>query len=254
MGVDGVFPEEGTACGEEGLERRAEGRPGSRRLVFGGGLALLCLFARCAGREVGSRPENPGTKVKTGKPWAGGARAHPAPTARASRIQQPLSAPPALTPRVSVLRSGCCFRAVNAALPISCLRMWMALGQTVHPIREARGVHTSFPVITLSILTVPPPSQTPGLRSERLGCGSPTAPQAQCRAGNAARLSLQTVLRVRPQGSKTRTKFCFTNFKMQRRTWPREKSAQLHFTIGLVTSEPAGSLLTVCLYRELRPF
>lgn len=98
-----------------------------------------------------------------------------------------------------------------------------------------------------------PSSQTPGLQSERLGCGSPTAPQAQCRAGNTARLSLQTVLRVRPQGSKTRTKFCFSNFKMQRRTWPREKSAQLHFTIRLVTSEPAGSLLTVCLYRELRP-
>lgn len=63
---------------------------------------------------------------------------------------------------------------------------------------------------------------------------------------------LQTVLRVRQQGSKTRTKFCFTNFKMRRRTWPREKSAQLHFTIGLITSEPAGSLSTVCLYRELR--
>lgn len=72
------------------------------------------------------------------------------------------------------------------------------------------------------------------------------------RAGNAAGSLLQTVLQVRPQGSKTRTKFCFTNFKMRRRTWPREKSAQLHFTIGLITSEPAGSLLTVCLYRELR--
>lgn len=160
--VGGVFPEEGTACGEEGLERRAEGRPGGRRLVFGGRLASLCLFAPCAGRELGSRLENPGAKVKAGKPQAGSARDHPAPTARASRIQQPLSAPPAL-------RSGCCFRAVNAALPISCVRMWTALGQTEHPIREANGVHTSFLVITLSVLTIPPPSQTPGLRSKRLG-------------------------------------------------------------------------------------
>lgn len=148
--VGGVFPEEGTACGEEGLERRAEGRPGGRRLVFGGRLASLCLFAPCAGRELGSRLENPGAKVKAGKPQAGSARDHPAPTARASRIQQPLSAPPAL-------RSGCCFRAVNAALPISCVRMWTALGQTEHPIREANGVHTSFLVITLSVLTIPPP-------------------------------------------------------------------------------------------------
>ena len=41
--------------------------------MVGGGLASLCLFARCAGREVGSWWENPGAKVKTGKPWAGGA-------------------------------------------------------------------------------------------------------------------------------------------------------------------------------------
>lgn len=147
--VGGVFPGEGTACGEEGLERRAEGRPGGRRLVFGGRLASLCPIAPCARREVGSRLENPGAKVKAGKPRAGSARAHPAPTARASRIQQPFSAPPAL-------RSGCCLRAVNAALPISCVRMWMALGQTEHPIQEASGVHTSFPVITLSVLTIPP--------------------------------------------------------------------------------------------------
>ncbi|XP_011958402.2 regulator of G-protein signaling 10 isoform X2 [Ovis aries] len=62
--VGGVFPEEGTACGEEGLERRAEGRPGGRRLVFGGRLASLCLFAPCAGRELGSRLENPGAKMQ----------------------------------------------------------------------------------------------------------------------------------------------------------------------------------------------
>lgn len=165
-------------------------------------------------------------------------------------MQQPLSAPPALTPTVCP-EAGTLLQ--GSASPVSCLRMWTALGQTESPIREAHGVHTSFPVITRSVLTLPHPSQTPGLRSERLGCGSPTAPRARCRQpGMQPGSLLQTVLRVRPQGSKTRTKFCFTNFKMRRRTWPREKSAQLHFTIGLITSEPAGSLLTVCLYCELR--
>ena len=149
---------------------------------MGGGawLHCACLHVVLGGRWGHCR-RTPGARVKTGKLLGWSARAHPAPIARASRIQQPLSAPPALTPRVCVLRPGCCFRAVNAASPISCLRMWTALGQTDRPFREAHGVHTSFPVITLSVLTVPHPSQTPGLRSERLGCGSPTALQAQCR-------------------------------------------------------------------------
>lgn len=124
--------------------------------MFGGGLASLCLFAHLLGGRWGHGRRTLGAKVKIGKPWGWSAWAHPAPTARASRIQQPLSAPPALTPRVCVLRPGRCFRAVNAASPISCLKMWMALGQTERPIWEAHGVHTSFPVITLSVLTVPP--------------------------------------------------------------------------------------------------
>lgn len=60
-----VYLELGTACGEEFLERRAEGRPDGRRVMLEGQPGSAVPEA---GRQAGPLRENLGTKVNTGKP------------------------------------------------------------------------------------------------------------------------------------------------------------------------------------------
>lgn len=57
LGLGGVFPEEGTACGEEALERRAEGRPGGRLAGF---IVPVCTLCWEGGGVTASEPRVPG--------------------------------------------------------------------------------------------------------------------------------------------------------------------------------------------------